>query len=87
MKQNYAPAGQKEKVGRDSRYLTTVVDIFVILLLTGQLLVYENYYYNILEVKYFYFWVCTVGMLALVALYGVYAWCGGRRRRRAGARR
>ena len=71
MKQNYAPAGQKEKAGRDSRYLTTVVDIFVILLLTGQLLVYENYYYNILEVKYFYFWVCTVGMLALVALYGV----------------
>lgn len=84
MKQNCAPAGQNERADRSSRYLTTVVDIFVILILTGQLLVYENYYYNILEVKYFYFWVCTVGMLALVALYG--AVCLVRRMRRPQAK-
>lgn len=70
MKQNRAAAGRKGQKKRN-RYLTVVMDIYVILLLTGQMLVYDDFYYNMLETKYRYFYICTIGMLLLVGIYGV----------------
>lgn len=62
-----APKGQQD---RGKVVLGIILDIFVLLILVGQMLVYDDFYFNILPVKYYYFCTCTVGMLVLVLLYG-----------------
>lgn len=60
--------GQRNRV---SLILHMIMDIYVLLILVGQFLVYRNYYFDLLDVKYHYFCICTLGMLALVLLCGI----------------
>ncbi len=60
----------KEKRSR-SLFLSVVTDIFVIAVLAGQFLVYDDYYFNMLETKYYYYCICAIGLLGLFAIYGI----------------
>ncbi|MCI8518536.1 MAG: O-antigen ligase family protein [Hungatella sp.] len=50
-------------------FLPSVMASYVIIMMAGMLLVYDDYYYNILETKYTYYCTCTVVMLVLVGIY------------------
>ena len=69
MKDYAADRSKRHKYGV-SDIMHLVVDIFVLMILVGQFLVYHNYYYDILEAKYQYFWKSAVGMMILVLLCG-----------------
>ncbi len=71
MEKKLAAGGSAERKSRESLYVTIVLDLFVIALFVGQILVYDDYYFNILEIKYYYFCVCTLSMLWLLGGYGV----------------
>ncbi len=43
--------------------------IYVIIITTGMLLVYHDYYYDILETKFTFYCVCTIAMFVLTGCY------------------
>lgn len=71
MKKSRAAGGPKGQQGGKKGFLNIVVDIFVLLILVGQMLVYDDFYFNILQTKYKYYCVCTLGMIGLFLLYGL----------------
>lgn len=50
-------------------FLTTVVGIYVFLIITGLPLVFRDKYFDILVVKYYFYCICTVTMLIFVLGY------------------
>lgn len=72
MKKRRAGGSKEKRQKGPPEYLCAVVDIFVVLVLTGQMLVYDDFYFNIIETKYHYFCACVIGMLMLFALYGFF---------------
>ena len=54
-----------KETGKKIDCLSGIVAFFVIAILAGMLLVYQDYYFNILEIKYYYYCLCAVGMIAL----------------------
>lgn len=58
-----------KETGKKIDYLSGIVAFFVIAILAGMLLVYQDYYFNILEIKYYYYCLCAVGMIALAGGY------------------
>ncbi len=52
-------------------FLTAVTDVFMLLVLVGHLLVFKNYYFDIFQVKYRYYYTCVIGMLVLFVGYGL----------------
>ena len=71
MKKNRAASGPKGQQGGERRFLNIVADIFVLLILVGQMLVYDDFYFNILQAKYKYYCMCAVGMISIFLLYGL----------------
>lgn len=71
MKKSRAAGGPKGQQGGKKSFLNIVVDIFVLLILVGQMLVYDDFYFNILQAKFKYYCVCTLGMIGLFLLYGL----------------
>lgn len=71
MKKSRAAGGPKGQQGGKKSFLNIVADIFVLLILVGQMLVYDDFYFNILQTKYKYYCVCALGMIGLFLLYGL----------------
>ena len=49
--------------------VNNIVTIYVIAILTGMLLIYQDFYFNILETKFTYYCICTILMLLLIGGY------------------
>ncbi len=71
MKKNRTAGSSREQRGGGSHFLNIVTDIYVLLILVGQMLVYDDFYFNILQAKYHYYCACTLGLLVIFALYGL----------------
>ena len=50
-------------------FLPAVMAVYVIIITGGMLLVYHDYYYDILETKFTYYCVCTAAMLIVTGCY------------------
>lgn len=55
---------KKKDLSPPKSIVSHVMTVYVIAVLTGMLLIYQDFYFNILETKYAYYCICTVLMLA-----------------------
>ena len=60
--------------------LSIIVGLYVAAVLIGLPIVYQDYYYNILEVKYYYYCGCTITLLVAMFVYGIIKMIQGRGR-------
>ncbi len=65
MKRNYSGKAKRS-------FPSIIADIFVVAILFGQLLVFQNYYFNILDTKYYYYCGCSILLIVLTGGYYVY---------------
>ena len=60
---------KRKKISKkQSVFLSFTTSLFVLAVLTGQFLVFHDYYFDILQTKYYYFVVCSVIMLVLFGI-------------------
>lgn len=50
-------------------FLPIIMAVYIVVVLSGMILVYHDYYYDILETKLSWYKTCTIIMLVLVGLY------------------
>ncbi len=60
---------RKHMSRRHPSFLFFTTSLFVLAVLIGQFLIYHDYYFDILQTKYYYFVACSVIMLALFGIY------------------
>lgn len=59
------------EIKKKRNWLSIIVGLHVVAVLIGLPIVYQNYYYNILQVKYYYYCGCIITMLVALLIYGV----------------
>ena len=60
-----------EKSGKDSNLLSSVINIYILLVGAGLPLVVRDRYFDILIIKYYYYCVCTILLAVFVIIYAV----------------
>ena len=59
-------------MNRKFSWTASVTALYVILILAVHPIIYQNYYFNILNVKYLFYCACTIGMLILLGGYFIF---------------
>ncbi len=62
----------KEALQRNWTWPSVILGLFVAAVLIGLPIVYDNYYFNILDTKYYYYCGCVITMLVLLAVYAFF---------------
>ena len=69
---SYPLSAQIEQFRRDWRKENSrIVDIFVLLILVGLPLVFQDFYFNILVVKYYYYCAMVIGMVVFTVIVAI----------------
>ena len=59
-------------MNRKFSWTASVTALYVILILAVHPIIYQDYYFNILNVKYLFYCACTIGMLILLGGYFIF---------------
>lgn len=59
------------EIKKKRNWPSIIVGLHVAAVLIGLPIVYQNYYYNILQVKYYYYCGCSITMLVALLVYGI----------------
>ena len=59
------------EIKKKRNWSSIIVGLHVAAVLIGLPIVYQDYYYNILEVKYYYYCGCIIFLLIAMLVYGI----------------
>lgn len=59
----------KKKNSSKIEFMPVVTAIYIMVMMSGMLLVYDDFYYNILETKYTYYTTCTAFLIGATCIY------------------
>lgn len=66
--------GKRKQMSGKASFLSGVTDVFVLAVLGGHMLVFRDYYFDILSTKYYYYCACVITMAVLFVGYEIFTW-------------